>query len=50
MVNRSAGDYHLATGSEAINRGDMANDPAADIDGDTRYRGTAPDAGADEAA
>src|SRR6185436_4139691 len=46
MVNRAAGNYHLTATSEAVNRGDAANRPSTDIDGDARPRGAAPDAGA----
>jgi len=41
-------DLHLAATSPAINRGDPANYPATDIDGQARPMGVAPDAGADE--
>ena len=41
-------DLRLATGSAAINRGDPADYPARDVDGDPRPAGGAPDAGADE--
>lgn len=47
-VNAAAFDLHLAPGSEAIGRGDPSSFPPADIDGQARMRGTAPDAGADE--
>ena len=41
-------NLHLAPGSAAIDRGDPADYPATDIDGDRRPIGPAPDAGADE--
>jgi hypothetical protein len=47
--NLATGDFHLNTGAAAINRGDPANSPAKDIDGQARPQGIAPDAGADEA-
>ena len=50
MVDRAGGDYHLTSGSEAVNRGDPGKGPSSDIDGDARPSGAAPDAGADEAA
>ena len=50
MVDRTGGNYHLTTGSEAVNHGDSARGPSTDIDGDARPGGVAPDAGADEAA
>jgi hypothetical protein len=42
-------DLHLLTSSAAIDAGDPANFPATDIDGQLRFFGFAPDAGADEA-
>jgi hypothetical protein len=48
-ADAGAGDYHLAAGAAAIDRGHPTNYPATDIDGDPRPRGVAPDAGADEA-
>ena len=47
--NPGAFDLHLSAGSAAIDRGDPAEYPARDIDGDLRPAGSAPDAGADEA-
>jgi hypothetical protein len=41
-------NLHLAAGAAAINAGDPASYPSRDIDGQTRFLGTAPDAGADE--
>jgi chitodextrinase len=41
-------DLHVQAGSPAIDRGDPADYPAVDIDGDVRPAGGAPDAGADE--
>jgi hypothetical protein len=41
-------DLHLSVDSIASGRGDPANVPATDMDGDPRPVGTAPDAGADE--
>jgi hypothetical protein len=46
--NPGALDLHLVAGAAAIGRGDPANHPATDIDGDARPSGGAPDAGADE--
>jgi chitodextrinase len=48
FVNAATFDYHLATGSAAINAGDPANYSATDIDGQARPLGGIPDAGADE--
>jgi hypothetical protein len=48
FANAAALDYHLAAGSPAIDAGDPASFPATDIDGQTRFSGMAPDAGADE--
>jgi len=48
-VDQTAGDYHLTTGSPAIDAGDSSNYPSADIDGHGRPLGPAPDAGAQEA-
>lgn len=42
-------DFHLTATAAAINHGSPAYCPATDIDGDARPRGTACDAGADEA-
>jgi Concanavalin A-like lectin/glucanases superfamily/Bacterial Ig domain len=47
-VDEEALDLHLAPGSAAIDRGNPLDFPAADIDGDARPGGSAPDAGADE--
>jgi hypothetical protein len=41
-------DLHLAAGSAAIDAMTAGSAPAADIDGDARPKGAAPDAGADE--
>jgi hypothetical protein len=41
-------DLHLAAGSAAIDWMTTGSAPAADIDGDARPKGSAPDAGADE--
>jgi hypothetical protein len=41
-------DLRLKLGSAAIDRGDPTSYPAADIDGERRPKGRAPDAGADE--
>ena len=49
FVDVNGFDLHLAPNSEALNRGDSAAYPAADIDGQARPMGGAPDAGADEA-
>lgn len=43
-----AEDLHLVAGSGAIDAGDPSNAPSADIDGQGRPMGSAPDAGADE--
>jgi hypothetical protein len=50
FIDRARGDYHLRTGSTAINAGDASAYPSSDIDGQARPMGGAPDAGADEAA
>jgi hypothetical protein len=50
FVNAAKGDLHLRPGSAAIDRGDPANHPRRDIDGDARPAGKRPDAGADESA
>jgi hypothetical protein len=47
-VDRAALDLHLAAGSPARDRGSPLDFPPADIDGDSRPAGSAPDAGADE--
>jgi hypothetical protein len=47
-VDRTNVDLHLAPGSAAIDRGDPASFPSLDYDGDARFLGGAPDAGADE--
>lgn len=41
-------DYHLTTGSSAIDQGTTASTVAVDFDGDTRPQGAASDQGADE--
>ncbi len=41
-------DFHLTARAAAIGRGDPANTPSRDIDGDERPAGGAPDAGADQ--
>jgi hypothetical protein len=41
-------DLHLQSASPALDRGDGGSYPGVDFDGDTRPRGAAPDAGADE--
>ncbi len=46
--NAAALDYRLSAGSAAINAGDPTNFPAADMDGQARPLGGAPDAGAYE--
>lgn len=48
FVYPQGSDYHLSTGSAAIDRG-MDTSAAVDVDGDTRPIGPAPDLGADEA-
>ena len=47
-VNAGGFDLHLAAGSAAIDAGDPSTYPSTDFDGDSRPRGAAPDAGADE--
>ena len=47
-TNAAAGDLHLKPGAAAINAGHPTEHPGADIDGDSRPFGSAPDAGADE--
>ena len=47
-TNAAAGDLHLKAGAAAIDAGHPSDHPAADIDGDARPSGSAPDAGADE--
>ena len=47
FVDPANGDYHIGSGSAAINAGVEAG-LATDIDGDPRPTGTAPDIGADE--
>jgi hypothetical protein len=46
FVDETGFDLHLASTSEAINKGDAGSYPATDIDGQTRT--ATPDAGADE--
>jgi chitodextrinase len=48
FVNPGTLDLHLLPGSAAIGRGDPANYPGTDIDGDARPLGGSIDAGADE--
>jgi len=48
FVNAATSDYHLVTGSFAVDKGDTADYPATDLDGVTRFLGSAPDAGAYE--
>ncbi len=48
FVNPDAGDYHLTSGSAAIDEG-VETDVDVDIDGDPRPIGPHPDLGADEA-
>jgi hypothetical protein len=43
-------DMHLKDGAAAIGHANPANHPATDIDGESRPKGGAPDAGADERA
>jgi fibronectin type III domain protein len=48
-AGEATGDYHLSTSDTcAKNAGNPGNYPASDIDGTSRPRGTAPDAGAHE--
>jgi hypothetical protein len=44
----SAFDLHLKAGAVAIDKGNPGNYPSTDIDGQARYSGSGPDAGADE--
>jgi hypothetical protein len=48
FVSPAALDLHLLATSPAIDAGDPGSFPATDIDGNSRPRGAAPDAGADE--
>jgi hypothetical protein len=48
FANAAGFDWHLAAGSPAIDAGDPNDFPAKDFDGQSRPRGAAPDAGADE--
>jgi hypothetical protein len=48
FANPATLDLHLLAGSPAIDAGDPGNYPPADIDGQSRPIGGAPDAGADE--
>jgi hypothetical protein len=48
FVDRAAGDFHLADGSPAIDRGSRASYAPRDRDGQRRPLGAAPDAGIDE--
>jgi hypothetical protein len=48
FTNFAALDFHLKTGSPAIDKGNNANAPSTDIDGDSRPSGTIVDIGADE--
>ena len=50
LVNSAAigGDYHLAAGSEAIDKGTATGAPDHDFEGAPRPQGAAPDAGAYE--
>jgi hypothetical protein len=49
FVDPNNNNLDLKAGAAAINAGDPTNYPAADIHGTARPRGSAPDAGADEA-
>jgi hypothetical protein len=48
FANPGAGDLHLLPSSPAIDAGSRTEFPGADIDGQARPAGSAPDAGADE--
>jgi hypothetical protein len=48
FADAAADDYHLRAGSPAIDRGDSASAPAADLEGTSRSTGTGPDIGAYE--
>ena len=48
FIDPAAFNFHIGPLSAAVNAADPANAPAADIDGEARPSGTAPDAGADE--
>lgn len=41
----TTGDYHLASGSPAVDHGDSTSAPAADLEGRIRPQGSAPDMG-----
>ena len=43
-----ASDLHLVAGANAIDQASMTNYASTDVDGQARYSGSAPDAGADE--
>jgi hypothetical protein len=48
FTNPATLDLHLKPGAAAIDHGNPTNFPSTDIDGKSRPRGTAPDAGANE--
>ncbi len=48
LVDPTNGDFHLTAGSSCIDKGDPANYPPYDFEGDPRPNGAAPDIGADE--
>ena len=48
FVNRATGDYHLAAGSAAIDRGTATGAPTTDYEGQPRPSGAGYDIGADE--
>ncbi len=50
FVDATSGDFHVTSGSPAVDHGDETMAPETDIDGDPRPSGTAPDLGADEVA
>jgi parallel beta helix pectate lyase-like protein len=50
FVNESSGDYHLAPGSRAINRGTTVSSVTTDLEGTKRPKGSRYDIGSDEAA
>jgi hypothetical protein len=48
FVDRAGNDYHLTASSPALDRGSPGDYAATDFDGQLRFWGAAPDAGADE--
>lgn len=48
LVDPAHGNFHIASNSPCINKGDPVNFPPTDFEGDHRPHGSAPDIGADE--